>query len=233
METLTEILDLIKCCNGCWLMADNKRLNIPLIPFHCKPEAKYIFIGRDPSPRTVKTVGLRGGKSVFINEIFEIVDNAGISDEDVYITDLCKCHWRTSRGTPWEGTESRSSKLPGEIGTACIKTWLFREIAVLKPKAIFCFGEELYSQLQPFVVTPANPPGLLSATKDKSLMDAELYFVEKGPMKIKLGETETIFVPLRHAGNSTSLPKQNVIDKRWNAYQASKTRAIELLRNLR
>lgn len=233
MQTLTKILDSIKDCNACWLMADNNRLDIPSIPFKDKPRAKFVFIGRDPSPRTATIVGIRGGRSVFINEIFAIVDNADITEDEIYITDLCKCHWRTSRGAPLQGTESRSSQLPKDIATVCTKNWLFKEIEVLNPKVIFCFGEELYQQLKPYITKPAIPPNLLSASKDKSIMDAELFFITNGPMKIKLGEIETLLVPLRHAGNSGSLPKKNLEDKRWDAYMQSKDNAIKLLKHMR
>jgi uracil-DNA glycosylase len=213
-------------------MADNNRLNIPLIPFLPKPEANFIFIGRDPSPRTATTVGTRDSRSVFINEIFRIVDKAGLLDNYIYITDMCKCHWRTSRGTPYEGTENRSKKLPNDVAKACIKKWLIKEIEILNPKAIFTFGEELYKKFYNFITDPITPPKMFSASRDKSVMDAELYYIKFGPMKIKLGETETIYVPLRHAGSSGSLPRNELNDKRWSVYQESVTKVVKLLTSL-
>jgi len=72
METLKELLDSVQHCNACGLMDENASIGVPFVPILPKPNAKFIFIGRDPSPRTAKIVGLRGGKSAFINEIFDI-----------------------------------------------------------------------------------------------------------------------------------------------------------------
>ena len=104
---LSELLESISSCDACWLMGENQKLAIPFIPILPKPNARFMFIGRDPSPRTAEIVGLRGGKSVFINEIFSQADVAGVPEEMIYITDMCKCHWRTSRGKPGKGTERR------------------------------------------------------------------------------------------------------------------------------
>jgi uracil-DNA glycosylase len=109
-----------------------------------KPNAKFVFIGRDPSPNTAKCVGLRGRKSVFINEIFNLVNKAEVPEDYIYITDLCKCHWRTSRGMPWPGTNKRSTKLPADVAEKCLQQWLIKEIEILGPKVIISFGEELY-----------------------------------------------------------------------------------------
>ena len=43
-------------------MEENRLNQIPYVPILSKPRAKFIFIGRDPSPRTAKIVGKRGGK---------------------------------------------------------------------------------------------------------------------------------------------------------------------------
>lgn len=233
MNDLSQILNLIKTCNTCWLMKNNNQLNIPLIPILPKQKAKFIFIGRDPSPRTATKVGLRGGRSVFNKEIFSITDEANIPDEDIYITNMCKCHWRTSVGTPLIGTENRSTKLPKVIAKTCIENWLIKEIDVLKPKIIFSFGEELYKLLYHYIVHPNHPPKKLSASKDKSVMDAEKYFNENGPFKIQFNSTIFNFVPLRHAGNSTRLCKNIPGDERLNSSIKSRKQVLKLLQEIR
>ncbi len=229
MEDLTQALESIRACHSCRLMADNQGLGIPYIPIHPKPNAKFVFIGRDPSPRTASCVGVRGGKSVFINEVFSLADEAGIPEERVYITDMCKCHWRTSRGTPWKGTEGRSTILPTDIADVCVQTWLFKEMQILMPSIILSFGEELYQLLKGYLIAPNPAPEKLSATRDKSKMDAELYFSENGPFKIQLGSVLSDFVPLRHPGNSASLVRSALSDKRWQAHQQSRKKVVKLL----
>jgi uracil-DNA glycosylase len=172
LDGLFHLLESIRECNACSLMQDNRKLSIPYIPIHPKPDAKYMFIGRDPSPRTATVVGVREGKSVFINEVFNIADEAGIPEEYIYITDMCKCHWRTSRRTPWKGTKKRSASLPLEISEICFNTWLYKEIEIFKPKIIISFGDEVYQLLKDYIISPLPIPDKLSATKDKSIMDA-------------------------------------------------------------
>jgi uracil-DNA glycosylase len=228
MESLGSLLKAISDCDACNLMADNRQLGIPYIPICPKPNAKFMFIGRDPSPRTACCVGVRGGRSVFINEPFCLADEAGIAEELIYITDMCKCHWRTSRGgTPCQGTEDRPPELPDCIAETCIQEWLFKEVDLLKPTLIIIFGEEAYKFLRNYVVYPSRPPQKLSASRDKSLQDAELWFAEEGPMKVRLGSAITKLVPLRHPGNAISLPPT---DKRRQAHQRSREKAIALLR---
>jgi uracil-DNA glycosylase len=231
MDKLTETLKSIGSCNTCRLMKLNQERKIPYVPILPKPNGKFVFIGRDPSPRTAKYVGMRGGKSVFINEIFNLVDEAEIPEDFIYITDLCKCHWRTSRGKPLPGTEDRSNMLPAYIAERCLQLWLFKEIDILRPKVIISFGEELYQFLRIYVNKPYPVPEKLSATKDKSIPDAELEFNQNGAFKIKLGSIETFYVPLRHPGNTTSLVRTDQSDKRWQAYQTSRGQLKKLLSN--
>ena len=87
-DDLSALLDQIPECDHCGLMAANEEADIPFVPIVPKPDAKMVFIGRDPSPRTAREVGRRGGRSVFINEIYRMVDLAAVADEAVYITDL-------------------------------------------------------------------------------------------------------------------------------------------------
>ena len=230
MESLTHTLNEIRACHLCWLMSDNQRLGIPYVPIFPKPNARFVFIGRDPSPRTASVVGVRGGNSVFINEVFALADEAGVPEELVYITDMCKCHWRTSRGTPLKGTEERSPFIRTDVAEVCIQKWLFREVELLQPKLILSFGEELYQLLKGYLTEPKPAPEKLSATRDKSIIDAELFFSKKGTFKIQLGSSVSDFVPLRHPGNSTSLRRSMDSDKRWQAHQESRKRVVELLR---
>jgi uracil-DNA glycosylase len=229
MDILTQTLASIHACNSCRLMSDNEELDIHYIPILPKPDAKFVFVGRDPSPRTATSIGVRGGKSVFINEVFALADAAGVSEEGVYITDMCKCHWRTSRGTPWPGTEDRSTILPKDIADACIHQWLFQEIDTLNPRVIISFGEELYQQLKEYIIEPKEVPEKLSTSKDKSKIDAELLFGKGVSFKIRFGSVLCDYVPLRHGGNSTSLPRSNSNDIRRQAHNLSKERLIKIL----
>ncbi len=200
-------------------MEENSTLEIPLIRILPKPNASVMFVGRDPSPRTATVVGLRGGKSTFINEIFRIVDEAGVSDEQIYITDLCKCHWRTSVGTPIIGTENRPTQIDKNIANICMQKWLFREVEILRPRLIVVFGGEIYQFLRPRITSPNPPPEKLSASKDKSKVDAELWLVQNGALVINLSGENFPLAVLRHPGNSQRLSSSREDDQRLYYHQ--------------
>lgn len=230
MESLQSLLSAIPTCHACGLMAENNSLGIRFVPVVPKPSARVIFVGRDPSPRTAQSVGLRGGPSVFIREIFEIVDEAGISDDLIYITDLCKCHWRTSVGKPLHHTEHRSSNLDPTIADTCMSQWLIPEIRVIQPLLIVAFGEELYQLLRRNITHPSPAPLKLSASKDKSIPDAEAWFVENGPLLVELDSYDYSLVPIRHPGNSSRLPKSSPTgDRRYEYYRLARAQLIEFV----
>jgi uracil-DNA glycosylase len=229
MEYLSQTLSTINECHSCCLMTANQKLGIPYITIVPKPQARFIFIGRDPSPSTVTHVGVRDGKSAFIREVFSMIDGSGVCEDDVYITNMCKCHWRTSRGTPLRGTEDRSPIIPKKIANACISQWLFKEIEILKPRLLVSFGEELYQIFKAYIIEPIPAPGQLSASKDKSMTDAELLVNDGVVFKIQLGSEVIGYIPMRHAGNSVSLPRNKPDDRRGQAYKLSKERVIKLL----
>jgi uracil-DNA glycosylase len=229
---LADLLAQVSQCSACSLMSENRRMHIGLVPIRAKPAARVVFIGRDPSPRTATIVGDRGGRSVFINEIFRLVDAAHLSDDAVYITDVCKCHWRTSVGTPLPGTESRPAKIDRTIADTCISTWLLREVTSLQPKLIVVFGEEVYGLLRSRISSPANPPRMLSASRDKSTPDAERWFVENGPMQIAIAEHSFPLAVLRHPGNSVRLGRGTRADLRSQYHSAATTRVEALLSSL-
>lgn len=216
-------------CHACWLMSENEATNIPYLPVLPKPQAQFMFVGRDPSPRTVGQVGERGGKSAFINEIFRIVDTAGVAEEDIYITDLCKCHWRTTVGKPLPGTEHRLTKLDVNVANTCVRTWLKREFEYLRPRLVIVFGDEGYNLLRPFITYPDPAPTKFSATRDKSVLDAEAWFVRHGPMTLSLTNQGCASAFLRHAGNIVRLPPSSGVDKRRHYYDEAVTRVIQLL----
>ena len=216
-------------CHACPLMSQNEAAGIAYVPVLPKPQAQFMFVGRDPSPRTVEQVGERGGKSAFINEIFRIVDTAGVAEEDIYITDLCKCHWRTSVGKPLSGTEHRHTKLEANIANTCVRTWLKREIEYLRPRLVIVFGDEGYNLLRPFITSPDPAPTKFSATRDKSVLDAEAWFVKHGPLTLSLTHQGYASAFLRHAGNIVRLPQSSVDDKRRHYYDQSVARIIQLL----
>jgi len=207
VESLSQMLDLISSCSACHLMRENRSIGIRYVPILPKPQARVVFVGRDPSPRTAEIVGIRGGRSAFINEIFTIVDKAGVSDSDIYITDLCKCHWRTSSGKPLAQTERRSARLDPDIAGTCMETWLIRELQLLVPKLVVIFGEEVYQLIRPLVERPSPAPKKLSARANKSIGDAEGWFVKNGPLAIIDSTGSFPLAPLRHPGNSRRLPK--------------------------
>ena len=232
MKNLESILDTVIECSDCLLMEDNNYLNIPFVPILPKPTAKVVFIGRDPSPRTASVVGKRGGKSVFINEIFNVVDSADVNEENIYITDLMKCHWRTSVGKPIPGTENRSNKINLKYANMCMTKWLFQEIEILNPKLIIIFGEELYQILKRLIINPIPPPQKLSAKEDKSVMDGEFWFVKNGCFTVKINKEKYSMAVLRHPGNSFRLPKNKKSDHRWEFFQKSRERLVTLINNI-
>ena len=232
MESLDSLLSKINECGACSLMGDNAKKKIKYIPVCPKPGAKIIFLGRDPSPNTVKNcVGERGGDSSFINGVYDIVSEAGITDKDgyFYITDICKCHWRTSRGTPIKGTEQRKPRIPRDILSKCIQQWLIQEVRTLEPLLVVGFGEEVYGALKDSIIDPAMPPKRLSASRDKSKEDAELWMSQKGIFTIRLGDVLSSFAVLRHPGNSTSLAE----GPRKTAHENARRRIVYEIANLK
>ncbi len=230
MNELVELLEGIKNCRACSLMSENNELGIPYIPILPKPEAKIVFIGRDPNPRSADIVGVNEGDSIFIKEIFQLSNDAGIDDKYLYITDLCKCHWRTSSGgKPLPGTESRSTKLDQTIANNCLNKWLIREIEILNPFLIVGFGEEVYEIMCNKIINPDPPLREFSARADKSVPDAELWFAEYGSMTIKLRESTYPFAVVRYPGNSSRLKPSDEKDKRRDAYNHSRQRLVEEL----
>ncbi len=232
MNRLNELLNSISQCKACYLMDENDSIGIPYIQILPKPDAKVIFIGRDPSPQTAKVVGVRGGRSVFIKEVFRIIDQSGVSEDLIYITDLCKCHWRTSVGKPLQKTKHRTTTLDVNIANLCLNHWLSREIEILEPKLIVSFGEELYQILRPFIINPKPVPEKLSAKVDKLVLDAEYWFVNNGAFTIKLNDTICSLAVLRHPGNSSRLSQQSSIDQRLQFHKRATQQVIELLKDI-
>jgi uracil-DNA glycosylase len=230
VKPLPDLLDSIRQCNACGLMGENRAIGIPYVPILPKPNARVMFIGRDPSPRTATVVGHRGGRSVFINAIFDMVDQAKISEEHSYITDLCKCHWRTSAGSsPLPGTEHRTAKLDVSRANVCMNHWLLHEIETLTPRLIVAFGEELYQLLRPLVSNPQPPPRRFSATRDKSVLDAELWFAEHGTLSLSIGQRLWPLAVLRHPGNWARLPQSSRGDLRHSVHGQAIKRVVTLM----
>jgi hypothetical protein len=94
---------------------------------------------------------------------------------------------------------------------------------------VIAFGEELYQFFRPFISHPAPAPAKLSARADKSIPDAEYWFVHQGPLTLSIEKMALSFVALRHAGNSKRLPKSTAVDKRLEYYDASARSLIRLL----
>ena len=230
MSPLQDLLNNIEACTACPLMQENRDAGIPYVPIKPKPDAKVMFVGRDPSPQSVKIVGERRGRSVFINTIFKYADRSGLTESALYITDVCKCHWRTSVGSPMKGTEERATKLDIEVADVCMNTWLLQEIALLQPRLVVAFGEELYQLIRPFLTVPNPIPTKLSATRDKSVLDAEIWFADNGVLKARFGKYDCDLAVLRHPGNIVRLPKSNGEDKRRDYHQKAEITLIDLLK---
>lgn len=230
MSELAQLLGRIIDCSACPLMAENNDAGVRYVPILPKPDANIVFIGRDPSPRTAEIVGVKEGNSVFIKEIFKLTIEAGVEEHRFYITDLCKCHWRTSSGrNPLPGTEGRPAKLDPSIAKTCLNEWLAREIEILAPSLLIGFGEELYDIFKDFIVLPDPPMAAFSARADKSEPDAELWFAENGPMTIRLRDSTFRFAIVRHPGNSTRLGASSEGDQRRIAFDRSRARLINEL----
>ncbi len=58
MNSMDELLIEIRECSACYLMEENNNTGIPYIPILAKLHARVAFVGRDPSPRTTKIVGI-------------------------------------------------------------------------------------------------------------------------------------------------------------------------------
>jgi len=231
VPALNELLAEIPTCSACYLMAENRVRNVPYIPILPKPSAKVVFIGRDPSPRTAQIVGVRGGRSVFANEVFRLCDQVGISESTFYITDLCKCHWRTSGGTPYPGTELRRTRLDQDVARACCQKWLSRELEILSPRLIVAFGEEVYQLLRPAITVPCPPPARLSWRRDKAGIDGEKWYVENGHMEVELGGLKVPLAVLRHPGNSSRLAVGVDGDRRMEYHRAATKQTLKYLRD--
>src|SRR6266508_4052649 len=54
MASLSELLESIKDCSACWLMSENRDAGVRYVPVLPKPNARFMLVGRDPSPRTAK-----------------------------------------------------------------------------------------------------------------------------------------------------------------------------------
>ncbi len=232
MSGLSDLIREMGSCNKCGLMEENAKSGIRFVPVKPKPKAQVVFIGRDPSPNTARVVGEEGGRSVFINEIFALVAESGYPKEGIYITDLVKCHWRTSAGgSPVPGTQGRSTEVDKTKAQTCMDAWLAQELGVLKPRLVVAFGEEVYSLLSSRIVSPQPVPAKLSASIDKSIPDAESWFADNGPFQARLGGQEFPIAFLRHPGNSRQLTRDPK-DKRVQAYEASRKRLVNMLRVL-
>ena len=154
-----------------------------------------------------------------------------LSEDKISITDLCKCHWRTSRGTPLPKTEDRPQEIDNQVAKTCMESWLLKEIQILAPKIIIIFGEELYKLFRPYIKSPKQPPLKLSKTKEKSVMDAEKWIFDNGPFTINIDNKDYPFMALRHPGSSVSLPKNKSEDKRFEYYSNCRQQLINLIKS--
>jgi hypothetical protein len=114
-----------------------------------------------------------------------------------------------------------------------MQKWLSREVEILKPRLIVAFGEEVYQLLRPWLSSPYPPPEKLSASKDKSVADAELWLAQNGTLVINLSGENFPVAILRHPGNSQRLTKSTADDQRYYFHQKATEVVISLIKRLR
>jgi uracil-DNA glycosylase len=96
------------------------------------PNSPLMLIGEGPGDNEDKTGRPFVGKAGQLLD--KAIKDAGISREQVYITNTVKCRaadWSTGRPMNRPPTEDEAA--------ACLK-WLLRQIEIMKPKVILCIG---------------------------------------------------------------------------------------------
>jgi uracil-DNA glycosylase family 4 len=125
----------------CTLCPIHKECTAP-VPGVGNVDAKILFIGRNPGEKEdyfgTPFVG-PGGR--LLNKFME---RAGITANNVFITNLVKCYTRNNRVPE-----------PEEI-SICTINWLFAELKYLNPKLIVLFGSEVSALFLNQTVTKAR-----------------------------------------------------------------------------
>src|ERR1044072_3912534 len=96
------------------------------------PNSPLMLIGEGPGDNEDKTGRPFGGRAGQLLD--KAIRDAGISREQVYITNTVKC-----RAADWSTGRPMNRAPMDEEGEACRK-WLLRQTDFIKPKVILCIG---------------------------------------------------------------------------------------------
>jgi probable DNA metabolism protein len=127
-HSLKEIVAALPTCKGCDLYCHATQV----VPGRGSAHASLVLVGEQPGDQEDKQglpfVGPAGGV------LKRALHEAGISDEDVYLTNAVKHFKFVQRGKLRLHQNPRMSEI-----TAC-KPWLLAELDALKPKLVLCLG---------------------------------------------------------------------------------------------
>lgn len=127
-NSLEKLQSHVRICTKCSLC--DSRQNA--VPGKGNPNAKIVFVGEAPGRSEDKLgepfIGAAGKK------LTEALENAGISRESVYITNVVKCR-------------PPNNRVPTETEKMACSEYLNAEIAIIKPKIICIMGNTAYRSL--------------------------------------------------------------------------------------
>lgn len=111
-----------------------------------RPTTQWYWVHTDLEPRAFP-YGFKGGA------YGELIQSTIVTFKlsNVYATNLVKCGMTNPEGTKFEGVGA----IPSACVEHCLRTFLTREIAILKPRVIFAFGTAVEGWLKQLL---ANPP---------------------------------------------------------------------------
>lgn len=119
---LEQIAQEIRACQACPL--HNARTRV--VPGAGRPDAEILFIGEAPGyHEDQQGLPFVGASGKYLGELLGMI---GLTRNDVFITNVVKCRPPGNR-----------DPLPAEIDT-CVKTYLNRQIEIIRPKIIVTLG---------------------------------------------------------------------------------------------
>lgn len=127
-NSLESIKSQVISCTKCELCKSRKNA----VPGKGSPNAELVFIGEAPG-RSEDSVG-----EPFVGaageRLTEALDEAGLSRDSVYITNVVKCR-------------PPNNRVPNQKERDACRNYLEGELAILKPKIICVMGNTAYSSL--------------------------------------------------------------------------------------
>ncbi|GAB4413928.1 MAG: uracil-DNA glycosylase [Anaerolineae bacterium] len=119
---LEQIAQEIRACQACPLHSARTRV----VPGAGRPDAEIMFIGEAPGyHEDQQGLPFVGASGKYLGELLAMI---GLTRNDVFITNVVKCRPPGNR-----------DPLPAEIDT-CVKTYLNRQIEIIRPKIIVTLG---------------------------------------------------------------------------------------------